>query len=227
MTVSFHYTSPTKHKVTLLLEYFPVHSRNLRSRISLRRWTMASSQMTMATFRTVILKKIGILRVLLGRIPGPNLRNLANWRTPLANTENMPGEEELSRSRTWPSSRVFAQNLSSFPLNWWQFSSFFALPLHRFDRVRDIWIRRESPVEEYRDCLDTRRRNTQIVTEINLQIGRQGSCDPASSSIPIFDHFAQYDVPGLKKAALQNVQSNLQNCDIVREAFSVFASRWA
>ena len=45
--------------------------------------------------------------------------------------------------------------------------------------------------------------------------------------VAIFDgrDIVQYDLPELKCLALDHIKRNIQSCDIVREAFSVFTSR--
>ena len=48
-----------------------------------------------------------------------------------------------------------------------------------------------------------------------------------SSLVHIVDCSVQYDVPELKRTALKRIKSGLGKCDIVKETFSVFASRCA
>jgi len=48
------------------------------------------------------------------------------------------------------------------------------------------------------------------------------------SENPISDKYSlQYDIPALKRLALNDARGELENCNIVEEAFSRFASRSA
>ena len=63
----------------------------------------------------------------------------------------------------------------------------------------------------------------------NLQQNRctdwQTRFEPVSTLISIVNFPVQYDLTDLKMVALRNIERNICKCDIVSEAFSVFASR--